>query len=141
MLSKNPYEQYKAASVVGKSQLDLTIMLYDGAIRLLRQAGRKLEERQPTQANLLLVKAKRIILYLGTSLGPQKNELADNLRRLYGFAYEKVGSANFKKDRNEIDEALTVLTRLREGWVELREQQMAAVQKPESPVSQLVAAG
>ena len=119
-----PYEQYRNARVAGKNQLELMLMLYDGAIRFLRQASAHTADGEPEPAHTNFTQAKRIVVHLISALDPERAEpesrdLIDNLLRLYAFCYERIGMANLKKDPADADAALAVLEKLREGWAEL----------------------
>jgi len=123
---KNAYEQYKSVTVVGKDPLQLMVMLYDGAISSLNHAKRHISEGSIEQAHNELQRAKQIVIYLLSSLNPSQGtdaerQLSSNLSRLYAFCYERIGAANLKKDPAEIDAVITVLDKLRAGWVELRQ--------------------
>ena len=57
--------------------------------------------------------------------GPIRDEVASetcaNMRRLYLFCYDRMVTANLKKDINALDEAIEVLKNLRETWMLLIE--------------------
>ena len=137
---KNPYAQYQDVTVVGKDQLELTIMLYDGAIAFLHQARHHIDNNNIEQSHDFLTKAKRIVTYLISTtdlqnIPPDGRELATNLLRLYAFCYERIGTANLTKDAAEVDNAINVLNTLREGWIELKAS--GTWTPPEDGVSQI----
>jgi flagellar protein FliS len=121
---RDPYDQYRSTSVAGKNQLELLLMLYDGALGFLRQARVHIAQAQVEPAHGNLVKAKRIVLHLISQVDParapaESRDLVTNLRRLYAFCFERIGAANLKKDTACVDHAVAVLERLRQGWAEL----------------------
>ena len=121
----NPYQQYQNVSVAGKNQLELMLMLYDGAINFLRQAQAHIHSGNIEPAHNDLIKAKRIVMHLISTLDPERvppegKDLVSNLLRLYVFCYERITTANLKKDGAEAAAAIGVLQKLREGWAQLR---------------------
>jgi len=121
---RNPHLNYQNLAVAGKNQLELMLMLYDGAIGFLRKARPCIREKRIEEAHNNLMKAKRIVAHLCSTLDllvipTEGRELANNLHQLYMFCYERVGMANLKKNENDLDAALNVLEMLREGWSEL----------------------
>ncbi len=121
---RNPHQSYKNLAVAGKNQLELMLMLYDGAIGFLRKAKPCIREKRIEEAHNHLMKAKRIVEHLCTTLDPpavppEGKELVESLQQLYMFCHERIGMANLKKNENDLDAALNVLEMLREGWSEL----------------------
>ena len=118
----NPLYEYKEASVAGEGQLKLIIMLYEGAMKYLNQARENIKRNEIEQAHDNLTKAKRIIMHFLSTTDPETGELALNLHKLYLFLYEKIAQANMRKSCSDIDDASRILTKLLEGWRELRQQ-------------------
>ena len=123
---REPHLSYQNLAVAGKNQLELMLILYDGAIGFLRKARPCIREQRIEEAHDHLMKAKRIVGHLCTTLDlpnvpPEGEELVGSLHQLYMFCYERIGMANLKKDEADLDAALNVLEMLREGWSELEE--------------------
>ncbi len=122
---RDPHLSYQNLAVAGKNQLELTLMLYDGAIGFLRKAKPCIREKRIEEAHNHLVKAKRIVAHLCTTIDlsavpPDGEELVESLQQLYMFCHERIGMANLKKNESDLDAALCVLEMLREGWGELQ---------------------
>ena len=94
------------------------MMLYDGAIKFLKLAIRELERRQHgRQKGLYINKALDIINELNTVLDMEAGgEVAANLRKLYLFMIRHLNTANIKKDPRIINEVITLLEELNQGW-------------------------
>ena len=137
-MSSNPYSEYRAASVTGRSALELTIMIFDGLERFLEQAKDRAKECDSDGAQNLLRKARRIVLHLIPLVNDTDGgEAAARLRSLYFFCLEKILKASFEDEFDEIDQALKVVRILQETWTELQTQER--VSRPSGAVLQSTA--
>ena len=115
MALNNPYNQYKENSVLTASPQELTLMLYNGALKFMHQGKLSIEQRNIQGANEALKRAQDIIDELNITLD-MNFELSKNLRALYIFVNERLFEANIKKDIKYIDEAYNMVTELRDTW-------------------------
>ncbi|NLY88436.1 MAG: flagellar export chaperone FliS [Firmicutes bacterium] len=130
LTGNNPYERYRQTQIQTAGQLDLIIMMYDGAIRFINQAKKALADKEFIPANKAMQRAQDIIDELNISLNPEAGEIATNLRNLYVFINQRLIQANVKKDEKILDEVLQLLTTLRSSWTGLQaSRKPAAVQK------------
>lgn len=113
------YQAYKKTQVTTASQGDLIIMLFDGAIKFATQAKAMIDERDLAGANDRLLRAQDIVSELMSALNLDVGELAVNLYQLYEFTNELLIQANLKKDPVHIEQALDLLTQLRDTWREV----------------------
>jgi flagellar protein FliS len=119
-----PYKNYSQTKVQTADQLSLIIMLYDGLSRFLRKAKTKIVEQDFEASHDYLTRSRDIVNELLVTLRvEQNNEVAQNLRNLYVFMLGRIVEANLRKDEAMIDEVLSVSNNLRDGWIELRNQQ------------------
>jgi flagellar protein FliS len=113
----NGFETYQETAVCTQSKGRLIVMLYDGAIRFLKQAVVALEEKDYAAKGVLLTKAMDIIFELNTILDmEQGGEVSQNLRSLYNFMHRHLSEANVKKDPRMIQEVITLLEELNQSW-------------------------
>jgi len=92
-------------------------MLYEGAIRFLRQAIRDLEAKDYTGKGRNIQRALDIIYELNTVLNMEAGgEISHNLRVLYNFATRHLTQANTQCDAQMIHEVITILEELNQGW-------------------------
>ena len=113
---------YQTSDTLGKSQLELIIKVYDGAIGAYRQAITDIENNRLTQGRESLEKAKKFITHLFTTLNMEKGgEIAQQLSQLYAFVINQTNILEATKDLKEIDDIINVLENLRQGWVELKQ--------------------
>ncbi len=135
---------YRKVETLGKSQLDLIIQVYDGALAAFRAARNAYEANDAEEGYQQLQKAKRFVTHLYTTLNPEQGgEIAENLGKLYTFILNQVSVAEATKDLTIIDDNINILNNVRLGWVELKrregnggtETQMTAGE-PQSHVSE-----
>jgi flagellar protein FliS len=120
MTPMNSYTSYNQTRIYTATQRELLVMLYDGAIRFLKVARQGVEEKDIEKAHTNLIKAKRIVSELISTLNTKQGELASNLFSLYNYLFKKIVEANVKKEINPIEECIGILSTLREGWAELK---------------------
>ncbi|MDH5560302.1 MAG: flagellar export chaperone FliS [Deltaproteobacteria bacterium] len=117
----NPYlksnNAYKKAAVTTQDQGSLILMLFDGGIRFLKAAIKKIEEKDLEQAHHNIIKGKDIVSELIASLNvDDTGDVGNNLKTIYVFIYNKLIDANIQKDANLIKEIIVLLDELRGGW-------------------------
>ncbi|MDL2273040.1 flagellar export chaperone FliS [Oscillospiraceae bacterium OttesenSCG-928-G22] len=115
--SNNPYAQYQTQNVMTASPGELTLMLYDGAIKNIRLAAHAMEEKQLERAHECLIKAQAILGELQGSLRGEE-ELVGQLNALYDFITGELVNANVKKEAGLLNDPLELLLELRETWQE-----------------------
>lgn len=116
-MTYNAYNQYKQNTVMTATPEELTLMLYDGAIKYMNIAKHSIENEDMQRAHKALIKAQDIIVELNTSLN-MDYELSNNLRNLYTFALDRLIDANIQKSTGPIKEVLDIIDGIRESWKE-----------------------
>jgi flagellar protein FliS len=110
-------ETYQEVAVTTQSRGRLVVMLYDGAIKFLKLAIRELDAGNMEAKGQYINKALDIIHELNTVLDMEAGgEVAMNLRKLYLFMIRHLHTANIKKDPRIINEVITLLEELNQGW-------------------------
>ncbi|MBS3939183.1 MAG: flagellar export chaperone FliS [Peptococcaceae bacterium] len=117
MAMPKPYVQYQQQSVLTAPPGELTLMLYNGALRFIKQGIAAMEQEDIAGTNSALTRAQDIICELMTSLDLQY-EVANNLLSLYDFVYRSLVLANLKKDVAVAKQCAALITELRDTWVE-----------------------
>jgi flagellar protein FliS len=107
--------QYKQQSAMTASPGELTLMLYDGCVKNLRLSKMHIEAKDFIKANEDLQKTQNIICELMRSLD-MTYDISKQLIQLYDFLIDTIVWANVKKDISKIDEALDLITELRDSW-------------------------
>jgi flagellar protein FliS len=113
----NPYDQYKRMQVETASQGRLILMLYDGALKNLRNAQICITNRDINGSHRLLMKTQDIIKELNYTLNMNAGgDIAVNLRKLYTYMLQRLVEANVNKDSGKIEEVIDLLSTLKEAW-------------------------
>tara|TARA_B100000965_G_C19468594_1_gene703023 strand:- start:56 stop:454 length:399 start_codon:yes stop_codon:yes gene_type:complete len=113
--SNNKYQQYKNQSIMTAPPEELTLMLYEGALKFLKQAKIFMDSKDIEKTHNAIMRAKKIITELNVTLN-MDYEISKNLRSLYSFMNERLSQANMKKDPSMIDEVIRLLEKLKDTW-------------------------
>lgn len=111
----NAYQNNKIATA---SPAELTLMLYDGAIKFANIALIALDEGDIEKANNNIIKVENIILEFRATLDPKYPVSAD-FDRVYDYIYRNLVEANIKKSKEPLEEALTYIREMRDTWKEV----------------------
>ncbi len=123
---------YRKEDTAGKSQVDLIIQVYDGAISAFRTARERYETDDSTAGYNQLERARKFLTHLYTTLDYEKGgDISEQLGRLYAFVINQINVAEATKDLSVIDDNITILSNLREGWTGLKAQTSEGVRTAE----------
>jgi flagellar protein FliS len=112
---QNPYNNYKQNSIMTVSPEELVVLMYKGLEKFVKQGILFVEEKNIEKANNAILRAQDIIYELMTSLDMNIG-VAHQLHSLYDFLINKLVEANLKKDAQKLQEALEIVTGLKEAW-------------------------
>jgi len=118
MALPNAYAQYNNSKVLTASPAELTLMLYDGAIRFCNIADTAIEMNDIQKAHNNIVKVQRIVDYLRQTLD-MKYSVAEDFERIYTYLSQRLIEANMKKDREILSEVNDHLHAVRDNWKEV----------------------
>lgn len=118
MLSQQAYSQYNNSKVLTASPAELTLMLYEGAIKFCNIAILAIEQDDPQKAHTNIIKAENIILELQSTLN-HKYPVAKDFDQIYDYVYERMVQANLQKDKEILEEILGHLRGIRDTWKEV----------------------
>ena len=109
--------KYENINVNTVDQGTLIIMAYEGAINFVKEAKERLAQNDYAGKSINISNAVSIINELNARLNMEKGgETAKNLNKLYTFLSIHLTTANLKKDAHKLDESLTILQNLLNGW-------------------------
>lgn len=114
----NAYSSYANNKVLTASPAQLTLMLYDGAIKFCNIAIVAIEEKNYMKANTNLQKAQKIIDEFRATLD-FKYPVAKDFDNVYKYINERLVDANITKDVEIINEVLKHLRTMRDTWEEV----------------------
>jgi flagellar protein FliS len=112
-------QAYRQASVLTASPEQLVVMLYDGAVRFLRQAEVVMAEGVMLQAQERMNRAEAIIDELLAVLDTSVGEVARNLQGIYVFCKRLLMEARIERDPSKLVRVRELLGPLREAWAEI----------------------
>lgn len=116
-MTSDASNEYLKNSVMSASPAQLTMMLYDGAIRFASQAKDALKVGDIEESCEKLIRAQKIVLELRNGLRHEYNpQLCEQMADLYDFIYNRLVDANLKRSISLVEEALKVLRHQRETW-------------------------
>lgn len=118
MALPNRYEQYSSNKVMTASPAELTLMLYEGAIKFCNIAIAAIDNKDVEKAHIHIQKIERIIDYLRQTLD-MKYPVAEHFERIYTYLSQRLIEANVKKDREILEEVNGHLRMLRDTWKEV----------------------
>lgn len=100
--------------------LQQVVLLYDGAIRRIREARAAIERDRPQDLFVATGKAAAIVEALSASLDHQRGgAIAQNLDRLYGDLAFRLQQLNLEPEPEICDRLVDRLAVLREAWAKL----------------------
>lgn len=118
MTPANGYEAYAKNKITMASPAELTLMLYDGAIKFCNIAITAIEQKDYKKANTNIQKAERIIGEFQATLD-FKYEVAKDFDRVYSYLMQQLIQANMKKSTQILEEVLKHLRTMRDTWKEV----------------------
>ncbi len=131
---------YQNNQVMTASPEQILIMLYDGAIRFVRQAKFAIEDDRAGDKAIAISKAIAIITEFSNTLDYEVGgDIALDLGRLYDFMIRELTAVNARGDIDRLTPVENILLDLREGFSGAIEINRGGAKKPESATSQLAA--
>ena len=114
----NMQQQYLKTQIVTASKEQLVLLLYDGVLRFTEQGKQALLRAEIDIAHTAFMRAQAIIMELVYTLNREEGgEIAENLARLYAYAFNALIVANLKHEPAKVDEVQNIFRGIREGWV------------------------
>ncbi|WP_112181899.1 MULTISPECIES: flagellar export chaperone FliS [Paraliobacillus] len=128
MVYQQQYQAYKNNSVNTASPGELTLMLYNGCLKFIKQAKKNMEEKNIELKNTNIQKAQKIISEFMLTLDP-KAEITKEMMPMYDYINHRLMEANIQNDISALDEAYGLVEEFRDTWKEVvkqtRQQQYA----------------
>lgn len=118
MTNASGYDMYQKNKVMTASPAELTLMLYEGAIKFINVAIMGIDQKNIEKAHNNIVKATRIIEEFRNSLD-FKYPVAKDFDVVYEYILRRLVEANVNKDKEILEECLTHLRSMRDTWKEV----------------------
>jgi flagellar protein FliS len=119
-MSASAYKSYQQNSVLTATPGELTLMLYNGCIKFIRQAKLAMSDQNIEKKNTFIQKAQNIIRELMVTLD-QKQPVAKSMMQMYDYMNRRLIEANVKNDTDILDEVEGFVTDFRDTWKQVIE--------------------
>lgn len=118
MLHQNAYAQYQNNKIMTASPAELTLMLYEGAIKFGNIAIVAMENKNPAKAHENIVRVENIIQNFRETLD-KKYPVWQDFENVYVYLLRRCHEANVAKDPEIMEEVLKHLRSMRDNWKEV----------------------
>lgn len=112
------YAEYNRNKVLTASPAELTLLLYEGAIKFCNIAIIGLEQNDMEKVHNNIIKVENIIEEFQATLN-HKYPVGEDFDKIYKYIYNLLVEANIKKDKELLEQALTELRGMRDTWKEV----------------------
>lgn len=109
---------YKQNAMNTASPGELTLMLYNGCLKFIKQGKKAIEEENIEARNISINKAQNIIRELMVTLKTD-SETGRDMMRIYDFILNRLIDANIKNESKLLDEAEELVIQFRDTWKEV----------------------
>jgi flagellar protein FliS len=117
MNATNMANVYKNQQIMTAAPEELTLMLYNGAIRFVSESIQELDKHNLAKSHSANLRAQDIIREFICTLDMQY-DISKGLFSLYDYIQFRLIQANVKKDKSQLEEARNLLVELRDTWAE-----------------------
>ncbi|MGN0369617.1 MAG: flagellar export chaperone FliS [Butyrivibrio sp.] len=112
------YDTYQRNKILTASPAELTLMLYEGAIKFLNMAIMGIEKGDIEKAHVNIMKTQRIVEEFRATLN-FKYPVAKEFDAVYEYVLRRLIEANIKKDTEILEECLAHMRTMRDTWKEV----------------------
>jgi flagellar protein FliS len=118
MALPNAYAQYNNSRILTASPAELTLLLYEGAIKFGNIAILKMEQKDIQGAHNNIVRVEKIIDYLRETLD-MKYPVAQDFENIYVYLSRRITDAMVSKNPADMEEVVMHLRSVRDNWKEV----------------------
>jgi flagellar protein FliS len=115
MVQNRAFSAYNNSKILTATPAELTLMLYDGAIKFTNIAIAGIEHDDIEKAHNSIRKVERIIIEFDTTLD-DRYEISKDFHNVYHYLLQRLHEANAKKDKEILEEVLKHLRTMRDTW-------------------------
>lgn len=116
-MNSQAQQLYIRTQVNTASPGELTLMLFNGCIKYMKQALEGIERKDYASKNLNIKKSQDILDELLITLN-MEYEISKNLSALYMFMKEKLFEVNVRLNKDSLQVCIDLLSELRDAWAE-----------------------
>jgi flagellar protein FliS len=112
------FAAYNNSKIMTASPAELTLMLYDGAIKFTNIAVAAIENDDVEKAHNNIRKTERIVREFDSTLD-DRFEVSKDFHNVYRYLIQRLQEANIRKDKEILEEVLKHLRTMRDTWKEV----------------------
>ena len=116
MVNTNTANAYKSQQIMTASPQELTLLLYNGALRFINESITSMEQGNMQQSHNANLRAQDIVREFMITLD-MEYEISKTWLPLYEYVTHCLIQGNIKKDKKQLLEAKSVISELREAWI------------------------
>ena len=117
-MNQNTINAYQRNAILTASPAELTLMLYEGAIKFCNIAIMGVEEKNVEKAHTNIMKVEHIIEEFQATLD-HKYPVWEDFDRVYDYIYRRLVEGNMSKEIDIIEDALKYIREMRDTWKEV----------------------
>lgn len=117
-MTNKGYAAYANNKIMTASPAELTLMLYEGAIKFCNIAIDSIEKKDISKAHTNIVKVESIIEEFQATLN-YKYPVAKDFNNVYAYLHQRLVEANIRKDKDIVEEVLEHFRTMRDTWKEV----------------------
>ncbi|KZE48557.1 flagellar protein FliS [Brevibacillus parabrevis] len=114
---QNAVQTYQSNQVTTATPADLTLMLYNGALKFIKQAKNAIEEKNVAKAHEASLKVQNILYELMSTLN-NDYPISKEFVKLYEYMLQRTIEANMRKDITILSEVEELFVQFRDTWKE-----------------------
>ena len=115
---QSAYATYQNSKIMTATPAELTLMLYEGAIKFCNIAIMGVEQKDIQKAHTNIRKVQNIIAEFRATLN-HSYPVAEDFEKVYSYLSDRLVEANIKKDKEILEEVLVHLRTMRDTWKEV----------------------
>ena len=116
-MQSNPYTKMKENAIMTAPKEELTLMLYDGAIKFINQAKKAINDNDVGKAHDCLLRVQDIIREFQLTLD-RTHEISKDFDMMYEYIHRRLVEANVSKDIEIAQECSDLIRDMRDMWKE-----------------------
>lgn len=121
---------YKTQQIMTASPAELTLMLYNGAIRFVTESIKAIDEKQLEKSHRANIRAQKIMREFMLTMD-MSQEISKSWILIDEYILHCLIQGNMKKDKEKLEEARKYLQEYREAWIQVMKQ----VNQEKAPIS------
>lgn len=115
MNATNTANAYKRQQIMTAAPEELTLMLYNGAIRFVTESILAIEKKEIQKAHVANMRAQNIVREFMVTMD-MKQEISHSWIRIDEYILHCLIQGNLKKDKVSLEEAKRLLVEFRDTW-------------------------